>query len=93
MNAEERQQNFYQEEQMVSVKRSALTLFLAVLFFSWRQRIRTAIRLQTQVVSEMAQFVALKCADNGRADVRRDSLHDAETRHRGQKYGKSWRRK
>lgn len=53
---------FYREEQMKPVKRSALTLFLAVLSFVAAAHPHSFIRLQTQVVSENEQFVALKCA-------------------------------
>lgn len=68
-------QNFYREEQMKPVKRSALTLFLAVLSFVAAAHPHSFIRLQTQVVSENEQFVALKNAlDNGRADVRRSAV-------------------
>ncbi len=47
---------------MKPVKRSALTLFLAVLSFVAAAHPHSFIRLQTQVVSENEQFVALKCA-------------------------------
>lgn len=45
---------------MKPVKRSALTLFLAVLSFVAAAHPHSFIRLQTQVVSENEQFVALK---------------------------------
>lgn len=59
---------------MKPVKRSALTLFLAVLSFVAAAHPHSFIRLQTQVVSENEQFVALNALDNGRADVRRSAV-------------------
>lgn len=47
---------FYREEQMKPVKRSALTLFLAVLSFVAAAHPHSFIRLQTQVVSENEQL-------------------------------------
>ncbi len=67
-------QNFYREEQMKPVKRSALTLFLAALSFVAAAHPHSFIRLQTQVVSENEQFVALKMRWTMEALTRRSAV-------------------
>lgn len=62
---------------MKPVKRSALTLFLAVLSFVAAARPHSFIRLQTQVVSENEQFVALKMRWTMDALTSADLLYDA----------------
>lgn len=62
---------------MKPVKRSALTLFLAVLSFVAAAHPHSFIRLQTQVVSENEQFVALKMRWTMDALTSADLLYDA----------------
>ncbi|EBT7233334.1 DUF1007 family protein [Salmonella enterica] len=62
---------------MKPVKRSALTLFLAVLSFVAAAHPHSFIRLQTQVVSENEQFVALKMRWIMDALTSADLLYDA----------------
>lgn len=62
---------------MKPVKRSALTLFLAALSFVVAAHPHSFIRLQTQVVSENEQFVALKMRWTMDALTSADLLYDA----------------
>ncbi len=68
---------------MKPVKRSALTLFLAVLSFVAAAHPHSFIRLQTQVVSENEQFVALKMRWTMDALTSADLLYDARKRGTG----------
>lgn len=77
---------------MKSVKRSALTLFLAVLSFVAAAHPHSFIRLQTQVVSENEQFVALKMRWTMDALTSAICCMTPETQRRIRN-GKSWRRK
>ncbi len=62
---------------MQLVKRSALTLFLAVLSFTAQAHPHSFIRLQTQLVSENDRFVALKMRWTMDEITSADLLYDA----------------